>query len=151
MKNYEGEPGKDGVVEDHRTDHLLPVIVHHREPATAASTSQQQESRGKPTNTSEKSRLTQPEPRLQHRSTPSSLPQKPPSKYLAIHKPRLPMSSSKDQAPKREYNTKVPPSSDHKDQRVSPELHRRSDLYGVRQQYNDASKKVNDGCSRRHR
>lgn len=30
--SYEGEPGKVGVVEDHRMDHLLPVIVHHRAP-----------------------------------------------------------------------------------------------------------------------
>jgi hypothetical protein len=38
------------------------------------------------------------------------------------------MSGSKDLASKREYDTKVPPSSDHKDQGFPPELHRRPDL-----------------------
>jgi hypothetical protein len=54
-----------------------PPVASHRTPpgsTTAASTSQQQTSRGKPTNTPEKSRLPQLEPRLQHSSTPPSLP-----------------------------------------------------------------------------
>jgi hypothetical protein len=127
-KSYEGEPGKAGAAKDHRTDLLLLVIVRHRDPATTASTSQQQTSRGKPTDTSKKSRLPQPKPHLRHRSTPPSLPQKLQRKHLDVHWSRLPMSSSKDQAPKREYDTKVPPSSDHKDQGFPPELHRRSDL-----------------------
>jgi hypothetical protein len=80
-----GEPDKVGAAEDHRTAHLSPVIVRHRGLATAASTSQQQTNRGKPTDTPKKSRLPQPKPRLQHRSTPSSLPQKPWCKHLAFH------------------------------------------------------------------
>jgi hypothetical protein len=106
-----------------------PPVANHRTPpgpATAASTSQQQISRGKLTNTSEKSRLPQPEPRIRHRSTPSSLPQKPQHKHLANHCSRLPMYISKDKASKEEYDTRVPPMSDHKGQGFPPELYRRS-------------------------
>jgi hypothetical protein len=111
-----------------------PPIASHRTPpgpATAASTSQQQKSRGKLTNTPEKSRLSQPEPRLRHRSTPSSLPQKPQHKHLANHCSRLPMYISKHKASKEEYDTRVPPMSDHKDQGFPPELHHRS----IREEY----------------
>jgi hypothetical protein len=61
------------------------------------------------------------------------------------------MSSSEDQAPKGEYDTKVPPSFDHKDQGFPPKLHHRPNLYGVQQQCNDTSRKLNDGRSHRHR
>jgi hypothetical protein len=65
---------------------------------------------------SEKSQLPQPEPRLQHHSTPPSLPWKPRRKHFAFHWSCLLMSSSKDDAPKEKYDTRVPPTYDHKDQ-----------------------------------
>jgi hypothetical protein len=70
-----------------------PPAASHRTPpgpTTIASTSQQQTSRGKPTNTSEKSRLPQPEPRLQHSSTPSSLPQESQRNHLGL--PLVPLA-----------------------------------------------------------
>jgi hypothetical protein len=83
-KNYEGEPGLAGAVEDHRTAHLSLVIIRHRNPSTIALTSQQQASQGKPTGTPKKSRLPQPKPSLSHHSSPSLLPQKPQGEHLGL-------------------------------------------------------------------
>jgi hypothetical protein len=129
-KSYEGETRQGW--RRRRSPNGPPAASHHTPPgpATAASTSQQQTSRGKPTNTSEKSRLPQPEPRLQHSSTPSSLPQESQRNHLGL--PLVPLADVQlqrrsPQEGKRHNHTTMPPSSDHKDQGFPPELHRRPD------------------------
>jgi hypothetical protein len=151
-KNYEVEPGKAGAAEDHRTNHLLPVIVRHRDspPQLRLHSNKQAEAnprtrrrRADYRNQSHVSNIARHHHRC-HRSLNATT--------LTFHWSRLPMSSSKDKAPKREYDTKMPPSSDHKDLGFPPELHRRPEPCGrERQQHSDASSKVNDGHSRRHR
>jgi hypothetical protein len=128
----ENQPGKAGVVEDHRTDHLLPVIVlpvivRHRDPPPQLRLHSNKQVEANPRTRRRradyrKQSLVSNIARHHHRYHRS-----PNATTLAFHWSRLPMSSSKDEAPKREYDTTMPPSSDHKDQGFPPELHRRPD------------------------
>ena len=53
--SFEGELCKAGVAEDHRTDHLLPVIVATGAPPLQLRLHGNKTTRGNPTNTPEKS------------------------------------------------------------------------------------------------
>ena len=66
--SFKGELCKAGAMEDHRTDHLLPVIVATGAPPLQLRLHGNKTTRGNPTNMPEKSRLPQPSPRRRHRS-----------------------------------------------------------------------------------
>lgn len=98
MKNYEGELGKVGAMEVHRTDHPSHVIVYHWAPPQQLRLhcdKQPRQSHGhvgeEPTTSTSATSPTS--------LTPIIVATEATTRTDAIHKSRMTMSSSKDEAP----------------------------------------------------
>jgi hypothetical protein len=129
IKNYEGEPSKVGAMKDHRTDHLLPIIVRHRDPAP-----QLQLHCNKQTEVNLRTRRRRADYHNQSTS-PTSLDTtivaiETSTQTLAFHWSRLPLCSSNRQSPQEGIRHQG--AAIARSQGFPPELHHEEYAKGVR-------------------